>query len=141
MTPRILELDWSEGRDRLLSVRHEVFVVEQKVPAEIEEDEHDPLCVHFLACDDTGTPIGTARLSAGGKVGRLAVLAEHRGRGLGRALMLAVIAAAEKKNLPELRLHAQTHSIPFYESLGFRAEGPVFDEAGIPHRRMQKPLA
>ncbi len=132
----IRQLDWDSGRESLLTVRREVFVVEQQVPEEIEVDEHDPVSLHFLAEDATGLPIGTARLLGDGRVGRMAVLAEWRRRGIGRALLTEVIATARGRGEDRLFLHAQVHSIPFYESLGFDVCGDEFEEAGIPHREM-----
>lgn len=133
----IRQLDWDSGRDALLTVRREVFVVEQQVPEEIEVDEHDPVSLHFLAVDSTGLPIGTARLLSNGRVGRMAVLADWRRSGVGRALLTEVIATARHRGDTRLFLHAQVHSIPFYESLGFSVCGEEFEEAGIPHREMQ----
>lgn len=133
----IRQLDWDSGRDALLTVRREVFVVEQQVPEEIEVDEHDPVSLHFLAVDSAGLPIGTARLLSNGRVGRMAVLADWRRSGVGRALLTEVIATARHRGDTRLFLHAQVHSIPFYESLGFSVCGEEFEEAGIPHREMQ----
>ncbi len=131
---------WEIARDELLAVRRAVFVVEQGVPEKIEVDEHDPVSLHFLARDGEGNPVGTARLLPSGRVGRVAVLAEWRRRGVGAALMEAVIAAAEERAMAGLKLHAQVASIPFYESLGFVARGEVFEEAGIPHREMVRSM-
>lgn len=133
-------LDWDSGRDSLLTVRREVFVVEQQVPEEIEVDEHDPVSLHFLAVDTADLPIGTARLLGDGRVGRMAVLADWRRGGVGRALLTEVIATARRRGDTRLFLHAQVHSIPFYESLGFVVCGEEFEEAGIPHREMRRLL-
>ncbi|MEQ1838869.1 MAG: GNAT family N-acetyltransferase [Verrucomicrobiales bacterium] len=136
----ICQLDWDSGRDALLTVRREVFVVEQQVPEEIEVDEHDPVSLHFLAVDSTGLPIGTARLLSNGRVGRMAVREDWRRSGVGRALLTEVIATARRRGDSRLFLHAQVHSIPFYESLGFVVCGDEFEEAGIPHREMHRVL-
>lgn len=141
MTPAlcVVPVSWSSESAALLAVRRAVFVVEQGVSEEEEIDEHDPVSIHFLARSE-GRPVGTARLLASGRIGRVAVLREWRRAGVGRALMLAAIAAARERGDRELVLHAQVHSIPFYESLGFYASGEVFDEAGIPHREMRLKL-
>ena len=89
-----------------------------------------------------GVPVATARLfSKGGaaKIGRVAVLKEHRGCGLGAKVMEWAMYMAKDLKLQPMVLDAQVDVIPFYERLGFEAEGPVFDDAGIPHRRMTKP--
>ena len=131
---------WDEDRECLLSIRKPVFVEEQDVPEEIEVDEFDPVSEHVLALDDTGKPIGTARLLPDGRIGRVAVLPEWRKRGVGTALMNALIDMARETERSELVLHAQTWTIGFYESLDFKVEGEEFDEAGIPHRTMRRKL-
>jgi predicted GNAT family N-acyltransferase len=131
------EVTWDTSQVELLEVRREVFVVEQGVPEEIEIDEHDPASIHFLARDAAGVPIGTARLLPEGRIGRMAVLASWRRSGVGRALLSAAMETARAHGDSRLYLHAQVHSIPFYESLGFSVCGEEFDEADIPHREME----
>lgn len=124
-------------------IRRIVFVEEQGVSREEEFDDLDAACVHFLARRD-GEAVGTARLhpqSDAGKAQRVAVLAPARRCGVGAELMLAIETEAYKRGLDQVVLHAQTSAIPFYESIGYRAEGEVFVEADIPHRFMRKPLA
>jgi predicted GNAT family N-acyltransferase len=126
-------------KDAMRAVRFEVFVDEQSVPAEIEMDDRDPLCVHVVAWDN-GVPVGTGRidLEKGGKVGRVAVLASYRRSGVGTRIMAALEDIARNAKLDGLWFHAQLSAIPFYEALGYIAEGPEFDEADIPHRTMRK---
>lgn len=125
------------------AIRHQVFVVEQKVSPKDELDDLDQDAIHLLAWQD-GQPVGTARLLTQGdcgKITRVAVLPQARGKGLGAQLILA--ALEQFKNLPQIRsvvLGAQTHALGFYEKLGFAAYGPVYDDAGIPHRDMKRPL-
>ena len=123
------------------SIRLEVFVREQRVPAQEERDEHDPAALHFLALGADGAAAGTARVlftPAGiAKIGRVAVLRPARGRGLGAALLAA--AEAELPLARSYALDAQVQALPFYERLGYAATGPAFMEAGIPHRHMVKP--
>ncbi|MBW8481037.1 GNAT family N-acetyltransferase [Actinomadura parmotrematis] len=123
------------------AVRLRVFVEEQGVPLDLELDEHDAAADHFVA-RAAGRTVGTARLLADGEgvLGRLAVLPEARGTGLGAALVRAVEDRARARGLPALRLHAQTSARGFYERLGYAAFGPVEDEAGIPHIWMRKDL-
>ena len=127
-----------------LAVRERVFVREQGVPPALEMDALDAAAVHFLLRDDaTGEALATARLfdKAGrAKIGRVAVLAEARGRGLGRQVMEAALAEARRREFPEAVLDAQTYAVPFYAGLGFIAEGDEFDDAGIPHFRMRLTL-
>jgi predicted GNAT family N-acyltransferase len=133
-------VDWSHGAAGLAAVRHAVFVVEQGVPHDLEWDGLDPDCVHALALDPLGQPIGSGRLAPGGRIGRMAVLAAWRGRGVGMRLLDALIGEARRRGLASVHLHAQVHAMPFYARSGFVAHGPEFDEAGIPHREMQLSL-
>ena len=124
-------------------IRRIVFVEEQGVSREEEFDDLDATCVHFLARRD-GEAVGTARLhpqSDVGKAQRVAVLARARRGGVGAELMLAIETEAHRLGLSQVVLHAQTSAIPFYESIGYRAEGEEFVEADIPHRFMRKILA
>jgi predicted GNAT family N-acyltransferase len=131
--------DWQRDGAALRDIRETVFVREQNVPTELEWDELDVRCLHLIAFNREGSPIGTARLlrnSTVGTVGRMAVLKEWRGRGVGRALVHRLLEEAEKWGIMQLVLHAQTHATGFYERFGFRAEGDLFKEAGIPHVKM-----
>jgi predicted GNAT family N-acyltransferase len=120
------------------NIRLEVFVQEQNVPPEEERDEHDETALHFLARHD-GEPAGTARVlqKPGGiaKITRVAVKKSARGLGIGAALMRHVEANVTAQ---QFMLDAQTHALPFYQSLGYREIGEEFLEAGIPHFRMIK---
>lgn len=126
-----------------LKLRFEVFVDEQGVPAEIERDADDARAIHLLAVRD-GRPLGTARIlrkGETGKIGRVCVVKFARGTGLGAALIEACLDAMRAEGgFAKATLGSQTHAIPFYEKLGFAAYGPEFDDAGIPHRMMEKPL-
>ncbi len=136
-----IEIADAEDFAKCLDLRIRVFVEEQGVPREEEEDGLDPECTHFLACDGE-VPVGTARLrfltDGSGKAERVAVLAEHRRAGVGAALMGALEVSAREKGASVVRLNAQVSAIPFYESIGYEAHGPEFDDAGIPHRAMTK---
>jgi predicted GNAT family N-acyltransferase len=138
---RVEPADYSADFQDLRAVREPVFVVEQNVPAELEWDELDPRCRHVLARDDEHRPIGTGRLTPEHKIGRMAVLREWRGRGVGEALLLALIEQARELGLPEVSLHAQVDAIGFYEKFGFEPYGERFEEAGIQHQSMRKTLA
>jgi len=132
-------------RAAAMQIRFAVFVDEQKVPPELEPDEYDATALHLLAVDgESGEAIGTARLVDKGegsvKIGRVAVVRSERGRGVGDVLMRDALARAAARGFTVAILDAQVPVISFYERLGFAAEGPVFDDAGIPHRRMTRPL-
>jgi len=129
--------DWAALRERAQPVRFAVFVEEQKVPAEMELDEHDAVSLHALAVDAAGTVLGTGRLLPDGHIGRMAVLRQARGAGVGSALLRALLRAARDRGEREVLLSAQTHAIPFYERFGFVVDGEEYDDAGIPHRWMR----
>lgn len=124
-----------------LVIREQVFVQEQGVPRELELDALDAVAVHFLLRNDqTGEPLATARLLNKGnaaKIGRVAVMSQARGQGVGRELMLAVLAEAQRRGFSEAVLDAQIAVLPFYLRLGFVAEGPEFLDANILHRTMR----
>lgn len=124
------------------ALRRAVFILEQNVPPELELDGLDATATHLLATVDDH-PVGTARLITKddtGKIGRVCVLSAHRGAGLGEQLILAAMDHFRAAGLTRAYLSSQSHAIPFYERLGFVAEGPDYDDAGIPHRDMYCPL-
>lgn len=121
-------------------VRVTVFVEEQRVPLDLELDDRDRHCVHVLAYDAAGRPIGTGRIDieAGGKIGRVAVLAEARGTGVGTALMESLHDIALRAALNSVWCNAQQSAVPFYAKLGYVVTTEPFFEAGIEHVRMQR---
>lgn len=120
-------------------LRRKVFIEEQGVSEADEIDDKDDEAIHLLATVD-GAPMGSARLLLSGntgKIGRVCVLPAARGTGLGAALMRAAVEELRRQpGLTRAKLGAQTHALGFYERLGFTAEGPIYDDAGIPHRDM-----
>ncbi len=123
---------------KAFAIRMRVFVKEQGVPAEIELDSDDERATHFLAYVGTSA-VGTARIVARhgtAKIGRMAVSKNYRGRGIGKELLQRATETAKKRGAKTIYLHAQVPVIGFYQSMGFRSVGPIFDEAGIPHRKM-----
>lgn len=130
---------WDANRPMLQAVRRRVFIVEQQVPEAEEWDDDDPVSLHVLATRNR-EPVGTGRLTPAGKIGRMAVLSEVRGQGVGGRILRRLIQEASHRGLSEVELNAQVHAMPFYRKFGFEAEGGVFMEAGIPHRRMRRRL-
>ena len=127
---------WQEYKRSLTDVRCQVFVVEQQVPKALELDEHDPHCHHVLVTDVRGRPVGAGRIKADGHIGRMAVLQDCRGQGIGAAMLTALLEHARARGHASVFLHAQISAIPFYVKFGFVENGKPFMEAGIPHRRM-----
>ena len=139
MTVHAREVSWRGHERDLSSLRRTVFVHEQGVAEDEEWDGADPECRHFLAEDGNGLAIGTARLMPSGQIGRMAVLREWRGQGIGARLLKLAVDAARAANCPSVFLHAQSHAVGFYERAGFKATGKPFMEAGIEHCEMTLP--
>ena len=153
---RVEQADYVRDFDALRAVRETVFVLEQGVPPALELDEADARCVHVLARDASGTAIGTGRLVPPGettagdahgdggvpaaRIGRMAVLPDWRGRGVGDALLAALLDAATRRHWKRVQLHAQATAIRFYQRHGFLPLGARFMEAGIEHLTMWRNL-
>ena len=155
MSPvEVTRIDTPEAMADALRIRTRVFVEEQGVPVDLEVDAYDgdPTTheragvVHVLARLD-GEAIGTGRLLLDGDgdgahepaiahIGRVAVLIEHRRRGVGAVLMRALHDEARRRGFGGIAISAHLHAVPFYEGLGYVSEGPVYLEAGIEHRAM-----
>ena len=133
--------DWKQDQQALSAIRRQVFIQEQNVPEDMEWDEHDASALHFLALDAHGKAIGCARLLSDGHLGRMAVMASERNKGVGRALVLATLNEAKKYGYPIVRLSAQKQAVNFYKKHGFEAVGSEFVEAGIAHSTMEKHLS
>ena len=126
------------------AIRSEVFIVEQKIPIEVEWDEADAQCVHAVAFNRLGLPLATGRLLQPApqlaRIGRMASSQAVRGAGVGRAVLDALLQAARDRGDTEVVLHAQLSAAPFYSRAGFNARGAVFEEAGIAHIEMTRAL-
>lgn len=125
--------------EAIREIRRRVFVEEQGVSSANEFDAIDRVAAHFLARVE-GVALGTARLYGEGgigRIGRVAVLGDSRGRGVGIALMRAALSEASRQGFGEVLLHAQVRVRGFYERLGFQAEGGEYVEEGIPHVSMR----
>ena len=135
----ILIKTWKEAEVDAFLVRQAVFIQEQRVPAELELDEFDLSATHALAYQDAQC-IGTGRLVELGncqtQIGRMAVLAQFRGVGIGKQILEKLVELAISQGAKTIILNAQLSAIPFYEKLGFQVQGDAYDEAGIAHRNM-----
>jgi predicted GNAT family N-acyltransferase len=127
---------WTVDCERLRSIRRAVFIEEQGVAEELEWDGLDEHCRHALALGPQEAVIGTGRLTPDGRIGRMAVAREWRRRGVGSAILRALLDEARARGCVRVELHAQVHALSFYEKHGFTARGAEFLEAGIPHRVM-----
>ncbi len=135
MTVHIQRRRWPDDAKAIAHIRRVVFIQEQEVPEEMEWDGLDDEAIHLLAEFD-GVAVGCARVLADGHIGRMAVLEPWRQRGVGSALLKDAQSVCEELGQAAW-LDAQVQAIPFYERHGFIAEGEVFMDAGIPHRRMR----
>lgn len=138
---RVELMSWNEAAAEATPLRERVFVVEQGVPAELEMDEFDTVCRHALARGADGAVIATGRLLPDGHIGRMAVDADWRNRGVGGEVLEALVREARTRGMAEVVLNAQVHAQAFYERHGFVAEGAIFLEAGIEHRTMRRRLS
>ena len=127
---------WRTDRERLRAIRRAVFIEEQGVPEELEWDGLDEQCQHALALGPADVVIGTGRLTPDAHIGRMAVAREWRGKGVGSAILQALLKEARAAGYAAVVLHAQVHALEFYGRHGFAVHGPEFLEAGIPHRVM-----
>ncbi len=132
-------LPWERVSEHAYLIRKQVFIAEQGVPEELELDELDLSALHALAYQD-GQCVGTGRLvdlgNGQAQIGRMAVLPNFRGQGIGREILERLLLAATAEGVSSLILHAQLTAMPFYEKLGFVGQGSLYEEAGIPHRNM-----
>lgn len=126
---------WTQDKRFLKHIRSRVFVIEQDIPDSLEWDAADLDSLHLLAFTQNRDAVGTIRLEPTGKIGRLAVLEEYRGLGLGDRLLNEMIAKAKDAGHKTVFLHAQLQAFAFYERHGFVSEGKKFLEGGIPHVR------
>lgn len=129
-----------EDMPAAFALRHEVFVVGQGVPPELELDELDAVCDHAVALLD-GEVVGTGRLLPTATIGRMAVAERVRGQGVGAAVLECLEERARERGFGVVELHAQVHAAGFYDKAGYAPFGEVYLEAGIEHVSMRKVLA
>jgi predicted GNAT family N-acyltransferase len=135
---------WDELKEGAAALRTEVFVEEQEIPQELEWDEHDAKALHALVLNKLGQPVATGRLLQPqpklAQIGRMAVSKALRGGNLGRMVIDALVEAARQRGDHQVILHAQCSAEGFYQRLGFKAHGEVFQDAGIDHIEMTMKL-
>ncbi len=129
-------VSWHQHRETLRSIRGKVFIEEQQAPQDIEWDDQDENATHFLVTRDH-IALACGRLLDDGKIGRMAVLIDQRGGGLGRQLLEFMVQHARSQGMARLYLHAQEQAREFYLKAGFTPFGEPFEEAGIPHVAME----
>lgn len=136
--------DWQDLKDLALPLRISVFVQEQGVPQDLENDEYDDISIHAVIVGDDNHAIATGRLLITehntAKIGRLAVARPHRGQGLGKLVLRTLLEQARINGVRKAKLHAQCSAERFYRELGFTPSGAPFVEAGIDHVLMVKDI-
>lgn len=130
--------DWTTLQKEAQAIRYKVFVVEQKIPADLEWDAMDAQCLHAVAYDHDMQPVGTGRLLPDGHIGRMAVTETARGTGVGAAILRLLMEQARLRGQSGVQLNAQVTAESFYQRAGFAREGALFEEAGIPHVHMTR---
>jgi predicted GNAT family N-acyltransferase len=135
----VIQVSWATHAAQLIAVREPVFVVEQEVAPNFEWDEIDATAIHLLAISND-QPVGCARIIKHQKIGRMAVLKDWRGSGIGTALLLEAINICKAHGSKAVYLTAQTHAITFYKQAGFVETSGVYQDANIPHVDMQLDL-
>lgn len=133
----IKQVSWQSAVRQLSQIRHQVFIIEQQVPVDLEWDGLDASALHLLAIDNQANPLGCARILSDGSIGRMAVLKQHRQAGVGSALLQTAIACCQQCGWLEISLSAQVQAIGFYERAGFMLCSQEYLDAGIPHRDMK----
>lgn len=131
---------WDSLKKGAQYVREIVFICEQNIPAELEMDAMDINCIHAVVSDGRGQAIATGRLLPDAHIGRMAVLKEFRGLGIGYSVLDALCNQAKQRGYAVVRLNAQIGAENFYTKYGFLREGEEFIEANIAHISMVKSL-
>lgn len=135
----VIRVTWASHEPQLRAIRQPVFVIEQEVEPDFEWDEIDATAIHLLAMSNN-EPVGCARIINHRKIGRMAVLKEWRGHGVGQALLAEAVAICQAYGTRTINLTAQTHAIGFYKQAGFVEISGVYQDANIPHVDMQLDL-
>lgn len=130
-------VSWKTHAAALMPVRQQVFIDEQRVPADLEWDEHDENAIHLIAENVYGEAIGCARLLGDGAIGRMAVLKDWRGKGVGRTLLQHAVTYYQDRGICPIHLSAQLHAVDFYQKAGFSVCSAPYLDANILHVDMR----
>jgi predicted GNAT family N-acyltransferase len=135
----ISTVTWEDAHSALRLIRQQVFIEEQQIPEELEWDSGDQIAIHFLG-KEGNRPVACARLFKDGKLGRLAVLKDCRGKGWGQRILQAAEQHLLDQKKSKLSLESQANSYQFYFKYGYRPTEDMSWDANIPHLHMQKLL-
>ena len=137
---RVEQVSFAQAKAAISQVRRAVFIEEQGIDPALEWDEYDQQARFVIALDESEQVIGTGRLLASGKIGRMAVLPAWRREGVGRAMLAALEEIAWQSGLQQVFLSAQVSACDFYRKQGYYVVGEAHEEAGLPHQFMEKAL-
>ena len=138
-TFKVITANWDKHKAILQAIRKAVFIDEQSVPVELEWDEFDKTCTHFLVTEND-IPVGTGRIKQDGQIGRMAVLKVHRQLGAGSMLLDYILQYGKEHGHKKVFCNAQVAVIDFYLKKGFEKIGDEFSDANIPHQAMFKKI-
>lgn len=137
---KVIEATTDKTKQEALSIREQVFIEEQGVDPSIEHDKYDATAIHIVGYLNQ-KPIAAARvriIDDQGKIQRVAILKNERGKGFGKQLMIEIESILKQKQIDSFYLNAQSHAIDFYQSIGYQLDSEPFYEAGIEHVTMKK---
>jgi len=138
----LIQTHWQDHQTELMMIRQQVFINEQQVPVELEWDEFDQQACHMLArltLEHTKQAVGTARIVIHQQIahlGRMAVLKQYRGQGIGQAILAAAISYCRQTQAEKIILNAQLSALGFYQQAGFDISSEQFFDANIAHKQM-----
>jgi len=133
----IKQVAWSTDEAELRFIRESVFIKEQSVSESLEWDGLDADATHLIAIDNQNHVLGCARIVNENSIGRMAVLKEKRGLGIGLSLLNAAVEHCRAQGQILAKLSAQMHAVPFYEKSGFTVNSAPYLDANIWHVDMQ----
>ncbi len=136
-----VQVKWAAASSDIMQIREKVFIIEQRFGKETLIDKDDPKSFHILVLNKSGKTVACGRLNPNGRIGRIAVLIDHRGSGIGTMLLSKLIRIAEKRKITTLTLNTETDLTHFYDQQRFHIDGPVYMKQGVPFQRMRMSLA
>jgi hypothetical protein len=133
----VRSVSFSHDEASIRFIRNSVFSGDQGIDPGLDFDGNDPEAIHVIAIFNDNA-VGTGRMLDDGHIGRVAVLAQYRGRGIGSGIVKCLMDEAKRGGYPRVYLGSQKHACEFYTKLGFAPYGDVYIEVDIEHISMEK---
>ena len=133
-------INWATAAAEIISVRRKVFVVERRFDKKMLYDKFDTDSFHLIATNEGEQTIGCGRLTRDGRLGRIAVLIDQRGKGIGTMILGRLIKIAEQNQIKNISLNTERDLVNFYQQQSFAETGPVYMKQGVPYQHMIKHL-